>query len=137
MRARSADTTSEDKLYVCAVSDVFTRRIVGYSIDSRMKSSLSLGALNNTVMPRGDVDERTLLTDRGSQFRIRKLRFVLDRNEMVGLMGRVGAARVSAVMESFFSLRQKNVMNRRAWATRGRLRLATMTWIERTDYRRR
>tara|TARA_R100000365_G_C2737026_1_gene66195 strand:- start:200 stop:451 length:252 start_codon:yes stop_codon:yes gene_type:complete len=43
---------------------------------------------------------------------------------------------VSAVsMESFFALLQKNVLNSRRWATRGDLRLAIVTWIERT-YRR-
>ncbi len=40
-------------------------------------------------------------------------------------------------MESFFSLLQKNVLNRRAWATRQELRIAIITWIERTYHRRR
>ena len=40
-------------------------------------------------------------------------------------------------MESFFSLLQKNVLNRRTWATREDLRIAIVTWIERTYHRRR
>lgn len=40
-------------------------------------------------------------------------------------------------MESFFSLLQKNVLNRRRWATREDLRIAIITWIERTYHRRR
>ena len=40
-------------------------------------------------------------------------------------------------MESFFSLLQKNVLNRRSWATRDELRIAIVTWIERTYNRRR
>jgi len=40
-------------------------------------------------------------------------------------------------MESFFSLLQKNVLNRRSWATRDELRIAIVTWIERTYHRRR
>jgi putative transposase len=40
-------------------------------------------------------------------------------------------------MESFFSLLQKNVLNRRPWATREELRMAIVTWIERTYHRRR
>jgi putative transposase len=40
-------------------------------------------------------------------------------------------------MESFFSLLQKNVLNRRSWATREELRIAIVTWIERTYHRRR
>lgn len=40
-------------------------------------------------------------------------------------------------MESFFSLLQKNVLNRRRWTTRDQLRIAIVTWIERTYHRRR
>ncbi|SDH52938.1 hypothetical protein SAMN05216377_1251, partial [Pseudonocardia oroxyli] len=43
----------------------------------------------------------------------------------------------NAAMESFLSLLQKNVLNRRRWSTRAELRLTMMTWIERTHHRRR
>jgi putative transposase len=56
---------------------------------------------------------------------------------MVGSMGRVGAASDNAAMESFFSLLQKNVLDRRYWATREELRIAIATWTERTYHRRR
>jgi putative transposase len=52
-------------------------------------------------------------------------------------MGRVGACGDNAAMESFFSLLQKNVLNQRRWETREELRLAIVTWIERTYHRRR
>ena len=47
--------TDEGKLYLCAIKDVFSNRIVGYSIDSRMKSRLATQALANAVARRGDV----------------------------------------------------------------------------------
>jgi putative transposase len=56
---------------------------------------------------------------------------------MVGSMGKVGAAGDNAAMETFFSLLQKNVLDRRTWATREDLRIAIVTWIERTYHRRR
>ena len=129
--------TSEGKLYLCAVKDVFSNRIAGYSIDSRMQSSLAVTAVNNAVLRRGSVAGCVLHTDRGSQFRSRKLQRTLTSHGMVGSMGRVGAAGDNAAMESFFSLLQKNVLNRRSWATRDELRLAIVTWIERTYHRRR
>ena len=52
-------------------------------------------------------------------------------------MGRVASAGDNAAMESFFSLLQKNVLNRQSWATRDELRLEIITWIERTYHRRR
>lgn len=56
---------------------------------------------------------------------------------MVGSIGRVGAAGDNAAMESLFSLLQKNVFDRRSWATRDELRIANVTWIEWTYHRRR
>ena len=53
-------------------------------------------------------------------------------------MGQVGAAGDIAAMESFFALLQKNVLDRQPrWATRDELRIAIVTWIERTYHRRR
>ena len=56
---------------------------------------------------------------------------------MVGSMGQVGSAADNAAMESFFSLLQRNVLDRRRWTTREELRIAIVTWIERTYHRRR
>ncbi|MBM7509628.1 transposase InsO family protein [Nocardioides salarius] len=129
--------TGEGKLYLCAIKDVYSNRIVGYSIDSRMKSRLAVAALNNAVARRGDVAGCVVHSDRGSQFRSRKFVHALNRHAMVGSMGRVGAAGDNAAMESFFALLQKNVLDRRSWATREELRIAIVTWIERTYHRRR
>lgn len=52
-------------------------------------------------------------------------------------MGRVGAAGDNAAMESFFSLLQKNVFDRKVWATREELRLAIVSWVEGKYHRKR
>ncbi|MEV0398362.1 DDE-type integrase/transposase/recombinase [Polymorphospora rubra] len=59
--------TGEGKLYLCAIKDVWSNRIIGYSIDSRMKSRLAVNALHNAVARRGRVAGCVLHTDRGSQ----------------------------------------------------------------------
>ena len=129
--------TGEGKLYLCAIKDVFSNRIVGYSISNRMKSRLAVDALNSAVARRTDAAGCILHTDRGSQFRSRKFVRALHRHDMVGSMGKVGAAGDNAAMESFFALLQKNVLDRRTWSTRQELRIAIVTWIERTYHRRR
>jgi putative transposase len=129
--------TGEGKLYLCAIKDVYSGRIVGYSIDARMKSSLAVRALESAVARRSQVAGCTVHSDRGSQFRSRKFVSVLARHDLVGSMGRVGAAGDNAAMESFFALLQKNVLDRRTWGTRQELRIAIVTWIERTYHRRR
>lgn len=133
----SEHRTGEGKLYLCAVKDVYSNRIVGYSIDSRMKSALAVRALNSAVARRGEVAGCILHSDRGSQFRSRKFVHALARHGMAGSMGRVGAAGDNAAMESFFALLQKNVLDRRSWCSREELRIAIVTWIERTYHRRR
>jgi putative transposase len=128
--------TAEGKLYLCAIKDVHSGRIVGYSIDSRMTASLAVSALRNAIRlrePTGTI----VHSDRGSQFRSRKFVNTLRRNGLRGSMGRVGACGDNAAMESFFALLQNNVLDRRRWRTREDLRLAIVVWIERTYHRRR
>ena len=129
--------TAEGKLYMCAIKDAFSGRIVGYSIDRRMKARLAVAALEMAVARRGDVAGCVVHSDRGSQFRSRKFVRALTRHGLVGSMGRVGAAGDNAAMESFFALLQKNVLDRRRWTAREQLRIAIVTWIERTYHRRR
>ncbi len=128
--------TNEGKLYLCAIKDVCSNRIVGYSIDSRMKASLAVDALQMAVQRR-DPAGTVVHSDRGSQFRSRKFVLAIERAGLRGSMGRVGACGDNAAMESFFSLLQKNVLDRRRGATREELRLAIVTWIERSYHRRR
>lgn len=133
--------TGEGKLYLCAVKDVFANRIVGYSIDTRMKSRLAVNALESAVARRAaegtSVAGCIVHSDRGSQFRSRKFVAALNRHDLAGSMGKVGACGDNAAMESFFALLQKNVLDRQIWATREELRIAIVTWIERTYHRRR
>jgi putative transposase len=129
--------TGEDKVYLCAIKDVYSNRIVGYSIDSRMKARLAVDALQMAVTHRGNPTGVVVHSDRGSQFRSRKFVRALKRHKLAGSMGQVGTCADNAAMESFFALLQKNVLNQRSCATREELRLAMIHWIERTYHRRR
>lgn len=130
-------STGEGKLYMCAIKDVASNRIVGYSISDRMTSRIAVTALNNAVARRGVAAGCIVHSDRGSQFRSRKFGHALNRYDMVGSMGKVGSAGDNAAMESFFALLQKNVLDRQRWTTRLELRIAIVTWIEKTYHRRR
>ena len=86
----SEHPTGEGKLYLCAVKDVFSNRIVGYSIDACMQASLAVSALRNAIglrAPAGTV----VHSDRGSQFRSNAFVRTLANNGLIGSMGRVGA----------------------------------------------
>ena len=128
--------TTEGKLYLCAIKDAFSNRIVGYSIDDRMPAALAVRALDNAVAVRATTPLTIVHSDRGSQFRAHIFVRALRRHEVRGSMGRVATCADNAAMESFFSLLQKNVLNTKKWQTREELRLAIVTWIEK-DYNRR
>jgi transposase InsO family protein len=128
--------TAEGKLYLAAVKDACSNRIVGYSMSQRMTSQLAVDALVNACSLRRPTGT-TVHSDRGSQFRSHDFVRTLHKHGLNGSMGRVGACADNAAMESFFSLLQKNVLNRRRWQTREQLRLAIIIWIEKTYHRRR
>ena len=101
-----------------------------------MKSSLAAAAIRNAIALRGP--ENTIChSDRGSQFRSRKVVRLLKESGLQGSMGRVGSAGDNASMESFYSLLQKNVLSTRTWNTREELRHAIVYWIEAKYNRRR
>jgi transposase InsO family protein len=128
--------TDEGKFYLCAIKDAFSGRIVGYSMDHRMKAQLAVAALRNAIGLRSPVGT-VVHSDRGSQFRSRKFVRHLHQGGLVGSMGRTGTCADNATMESFFALLQKNVLDRQRWSSREELRLAIVIWIERTYHRRR
>src|SRR5690606_20537228 len=99
----SEHPTREGKLYICAIKDVWSNKIVGYSIDTRMKSSLARAAMRNAIAlrsPAGTICH----SDRGGQFRAKRTQRLLANNGLVGSMGRVGAAGGNAAMEMLLSV---------------------------------
>ena len=103
----------------------------------RILTKIAVDALNMAVARRGNVAGCIVHSDRGSQFRSRKFLAALRRHQLKGSMGQVASAGDNAAMESFFALLQKNVLNRQRWHTRHDLRIAIVTWTERTYHRRR
>lgn len=128
--------TVEGKLYLCAIKDVFSNRIVGWSIAENMRSHIAVNALRSAVLRR-NANGTIVHSDRGSQFRSTRFVKELRTSGLIGSMGRVGACGDNAAMESFFALLQKNVLDRKRWQTRSELRQAIVYWIEHTYNRRR
>lgn len=121
--------TDEGKLYLCAIKDAFSGRIVGYSMGSGMEARLAVNALENAVQRRGNVAGRIVHSDRGSQLGARSFVNALDRHHLIGSLRQVGAAGDNAAMESCFVLLQKNLLDRKHSRSREKLRAAIITWI--------
>jgi len=130
--------TDQGKLYACVIKDVCSNRIVGHATSDRMTAALATTALRSAVARRQPKGTVVVHSDRGGQFRSRAFRAVLKANQLVGSMGRVSSAGDNAAMESFYSLLQKNVLDRKRWRTRDELAYAIVYWIEHTyNHRRR
>jgi putative transposase len=94
--------TDAGKIYLCAIKDMYSRRIVGYSISDRMTSALAVRAVRNAIRLRGPVDT-ILHSDRGS-IPFQSLRPNVEAQRLDRIDGRVGACGDNAAMESFFSV---------------------------------
>lgn len=92
-RPTSSNKTGEGKLYICAIKDVISNRIMGYSISDRMRSLLAVDALAN-VARRGEGAGCILHTGRGSQFPVPEVRpcvpYTSSRHPRVDGQGRRG-----------------------------------------------
>jgi len=123
--------TREGKVYLAAVLDVYARRIVGWSIADHLRSELVVDALEMARWRRRPVPGQTVLhSDRGAQYTSWAFGRRLREAGLLGSMGRVGSAYDNAMMESFFSTLQRELLDRRRWQSRKELAQAIFEWIE-------
>jgi len=123
--------TREGKVYLAAVLDVYGRRIVGWSIADHLRAELVVDALEMARWRRRPAPGQTVLhSDRGAQYTSWAFGHRLRTAGLLGSMGRVGSAYDNAMMESFFSTLQRELLDRRSWTTRKELASAIFEWIE-------
>lgn len=123
--------TREGKVYLAAVLDVYSRRIVGWSIADHLRSELVVDALEMARWRRRPTTGQTILhSDRGSQYTSWAFGHRLRAAGILGSMGRVGSAYDNAMMESFFGTLQLELLDRRQWQARDELTAAIFEWIE-------
>lgn len=122
--------TREGKVYCCCVLDTFSRRIVGWSIDTIQNSNLVVNALDMAIKNRHPKPGGVVHADHGAQFTSWAF---TDRIRKAGLMpsfGSVGDGLDNAMMESFWSSMQIELLNRKKWRTRIELANAMFDYIE-------
>ena len=116
-------------LYLAAVTDVFSRKVVGWAFGVRMTADLVTQALDMALMTR---KPQSVIhhSDQGSQYT--SIEFG-NRCRQMGVrpsMGSVGDAYDNAMAESFFATLECELIDRRVWETQTQARLAVFTWIE-------
>lgn len=102
--------TQEGWLYLAVVIDLYSRKVVGWSINSRMDASLVCDALKMAIWQRKPQAGLIVHSDRGSQYASKLHRDLLEKYQCIGSMSRKGNCWDNSVAESFFgSLKQERV----------------------------
>ena len=122
--------TREGKVYCAVVLDTYSRKVVGWSIDSNQETSLVTNALGMAIDNRNPSDETVIHSDQGTQFTSWAFtRRALDSG-LLASMGSVGDCYDNAMIESFWSRMQVELLNRKRWNTRVELATAIFEYLE-------
>lgn len=129
--------TPQGWLYLAVVIDLFSRRVVGWSMSERIDRKLALDALRMALAQRRP--QRGLIhhSDRGSQYASGDYQRLLATNGIVGSMSRRGDCWDNAVAESFFASLKLELVYQVQWQTRAEARTAIFEYLELFYNRRR
>ena len=123
--------TAEGWLYVAAVIDLFSRRVVGWSMSAAMTAQLVTDALVMAIWRRGRPDALLHHSDRGSQYTSEQFQRLMADNGVVCSMSRSGNVWDNAAMESFFSSLKTERTGNKTYRTRDEARMDVFDYIER------
>ena len=123
--------TAEGWLYVAAVIDLFSRRVVGWSMSATMTAQLVTDALIMAIWRRGKPDALLHHSDQGSQYTSEQFRQLMQDNGVTCSMSRSGNVWDNAAMESFFSTLKTERTERKVYRSRNQAKADVFDFIER------
>src|SRR5690625_1220573 len=130
--------TGEGWLYLAAVRDGHSRRVLGWAMDDCQDAGLVDRALGMAHTLRGDVpDDLVFHADRGAQYTSQRLFDTCEEPAVLQSMGRTGVCFDNAMAESFWATLKTEFYDRRSWPTRAEARREVARWIEIVYNRRR
>jgi putative transposase len=122
--------TAEGWLYVAAVIDLFSRRVVGWSMSTSMTAQLVTDALLMAIWRRGKPDALLHHSDQGSQYTSEQFRGLMEDNGVICSMSRSGNVWDNAAMESFFSSLKTERTARKVYRSRDHAKADVFDYIE-------
>ncbi|MBW7662148.1 IS3 family transposase [Enterobacter hormaechei] len=122
--------THEGWLYLAVVVDLFSRKIIGWSMQSRMTKDIVLNALLMAVWRRNPQKQVLVHSDQGSQYTSHEWQSFLKSHGLEGSMSRRGNCHDNAVAESFFQLLKRERIKKKIYGTREEARSDIFDYIE-------
>ncbi len=130
--------TDEGWLYLCAIRDGCSRRVVGWAIEDHLRTDLVEAALRRAVTLRGQLPEQVIFhADRGTQYTSAQIADAAAELDVLRSMGRTGVCWDNAAAESFWSTLKTEFYDRRHWTTKHEAQQAVGAWIEERYNRKR
>lgn len=122
--------TAQGWLYVAAVLDLFSRRIVGLAMNERMSTNLVIQALQQALLHRKPGAGLLHHSDRGSQYTSRDFQTVLKAHQITASMSGKGNCYDNAAMESFFHTLKTELVHFEHYTSREEAKASIFEWIE-------
>jgi putative transposase len=116
-------------LYLAIVLDVYSRRVVGWSMETHLRTELILAALNMAITQR-QPEAVIHHSDRGCQYTSYAFGKRCREAGVMPSMGSVGDAYDNAMAESFFATLERELLNRRRFKSQAEAKMAVFEWIE-------
>ncbi len=122
--------TLEGWLYLAAVLDLYSRRVVGLAMDKTIADTLVTQAMMQAILRRSPGKGLICHSDRGSQYAGHNFKEILSRHEFVGSMSRKGDCWDNAVAESFFHTLKVELIHRHRFQTRDEAKRKIFEYVE-------
>jgi putative transposase len=123
------ECSAEHSLYLAAVLDVYSRKVIGWAMENHLRTELVLEALQNAISqrrPQGVIHH----SDRGCQYTSYAFGKRCQEAGVMPSMGSVGDCYDNALAESFWATLEREVLSRRRFKTQAEAKMAIFSWIE-------
>ncbi len=116
--------------YICVIIDLYSRKVISYSVRSKMDVNLVVDTFNKAFAARNYPENLIFHSDRGSQYTSKIFRKLLDRCNVIQSFSAKGYPYDNAVAESFFKFLKLEELNRQTFYNKAQLELSLFEYIE-------
>lgn len=122
--------TSEGWLYLAVVLDIYSRYVISWKLDTRLRKEIVCQAMSKSIQSRKPEPELIFHSDRGVQYASNEVRELLENNHITQSMSRKGNCYDNAITETFFHTLKTELVYQRQYKTRQEAELSIFEYIE-------
>lgn len=116
--------------YVCVIIDLFSRKVISYSVSNKIDTKLVINTFNKAFISRNKPENLIFHSDRGCQYTSKEFRKFLENYNIIQSFSAKGYPYDNAVAESFFKFLKFEELNRKSFTSKSELELSLFEYIE-------